>query len=176
MVVGDNFRFGHKQAGDTRPLGDTGPALRIQHRDRAGGLVPRRDGVSSSGLRQLVEAGDGGARRALAGAALTRSRARWSPGHGVGSKQTVPTLNLATQSEVLPERRRLRHAHDRSGRRPQLAIGHQHRLSADVRRRRPALDRDISARSARPAKRRARSAWSFSGGCATSGSSRVRKR
>jgi riboflavin kinase/FMN adenylyltransferase len=24
------------------------------------------------------------------------------PGHGIGSKQTVPTLNLATQAEILP--------------------------------------------------------------------------
>ena len=32
-----------------------------------------------------------------------RSRVRWFPGHGVGAKKTVPTLNLATRTEVLPK-------------------------------------------------------------------------
>jgi riboflavin kinase/FMN adenylyltransferase len=100
VLVGENFRFGHKQAGDTRLLRALG--------DRFGFLtetVPviwcRGKQVSSSGLRQLVEAG----RVARAGRLLGRPYALEGAvitGRGVGSKQTVPTLNLATRSEVLP--------------------------------------------------------------------------
>ncbi len=101
VVVGENFRFGHKQAGHTRLLRALG--------DRFGFLtetVPvlwcRGMRVSSSGLRQLVEAGE----VARAGRLLGRPYALDGAviaGRGVGSKQTVPTLNLATRSEVLPK-------------------------------------------------------------------------
>ena len=65
--------------------------------DRAGGIV-----VSSSEIRRLMESGRRVARRPLARAALRARRARSCTGHGIGSKQTVPTLNLRTQAEVLP--------------------------------------------------------------------------
>jgi riboflavin kinase/FMN adenylyltransferase len=57
--------------------------------------------VSSSGVRQLVEAGKvpRAARLLLRPYAL---EGEVISGHGVGAKQTVPTLNLATRSEVLP--------------------------------------------------------------------------
>jgi riboflavin kinase/FMN adenylyltransferase len=102
VVVGENFRFGHKKEGDTRLLEALG--------DRFGfttEVVPavscRGAAVSSSGLRHLVESG------AVARAArfLTRPyslEGQVVAGHGVGKQKTVPTLNLATQSEVLPQR------------------------------------------------------------------------
>jgi riboflavin kinase/FMN adenylyltransferase len=57
--------------------------------------------VSSSGVRELIRAGN----VSLAGRFLTRPYAIEGDvvsGRGVGSKETVPTLNLATNSEVIP--------------------------------------------------------------------------
>jgi len=101
VVVGENFRFGNKKAGDTQLLKTLG--------QRAGfvtEVVPavscRGMRVSSSGLRQLVEEGD----VARAGRMLMRPYALEGevvPGQGIGSKKTVPTLNLAARSELLPK-------------------------------------------------------------------------
>jgi riboflavin kinase/FMN adenylyltransferase len=102
IVVGENFRFGHKKAGDTRLLEALGQRFGFSTE-----IVPavscRGTTISSSGLRQLVESG------AVARAArfLTRPYALEGDvvaGHGVGKQKTVPTLNLATKSEVLPNR------------------------------------------------------------------------
>ena len=61
----------------------------------------RRSFVSSSEIRRLIEAGD----VSRAGRLLDRPFALEGDvvhGHGIGAAQTVPTLNLATQAEVLP--------------------------------------------------------------------------
>ena len=100
VLVGDNFRFGHDHAGDTRLLAELGrqhgflveavPAIRMRGRV-----------VSSSAVRRLVEEGN----VALAGRLLGRPVALAGEvvaGQGIGSKQTVPTLNLAPAAEVLP--------------------------------------------------------------------------
>lgn len=102
VLVGDNFRFGHEHAGDTRLLEELGR--------REGFLVEavppirmRGRAVSSSEVRRLIEAGN----VALAARLLARPCAlagEVAPGQGIGSKQTVPTLNLATAAEVLPAR------------------------------------------------------------------------
>jgi riboflavin kinase/FMN adenylyltransferase len=101
IVVGENFRFGHRQAGDTRLLESMGK--RFSFITEIVPAVVRRGGrVSSSALRQLIESG-GVARAARL---LDRPYALEGDvvsGHGVGSKQTVPTLNLRTPSEVLPK-------------------------------------------------------------------------
>ncbi len=100
VVVGDNFRFGHKQAGDTKVLGELGRRFGFE----TGVLAPvklRGRIVSSSEIRKAVEEGN----VALAGRLLGRPFALEGdvvPGHGIGSKQTVPTLNLRTTSQVLP--------------------------------------------------------------------------
>jgi riboflavin kinase/FMN adenylyltransferase len=100
VLVGDNFRFGHKHAGDTRALEDLGE--RYGYQTRIVSVVKRRGRIVSSGeVRRLIEAG----RVALACRLLERPYALSGDvvhGHGVGSKQTVPTLNLRTQAEVLP--------------------------------------------------------------------------
>lgn len=102
IVVGDNFRFGHKKAGDTHLLMSLGKRFGYTT-DIAPAVSWRGRPVSSSGVRHLVEAGA----VARAGRYLTRPYALEGEvvsGHGVGAKQTVPTLNLATRSEVLPKR------------------------------------------------------------------------
>jgi riboflavin kinase/FMN adenylyltransferase len=100
VLVGDNFRFGHKQAGNVAVLTELGRGLGF-----ATEIVPaiscRGRVVSSSGIRELIRAGS----VSLAGRFLTRPyglEGRVVSGRGVGSKQTVPTLNLATTAEVLP--------------------------------------------------------------------------
>jgi riboflavin kinase/FMN adenylyltransferase len=102
VIVGENFGFGHKRAGDTRLLASLGKRFGF-----AVEVLPavswRRVRVSSSEIRRLVENG------AVARAARLLRRpyalqGKVVHGHGVGSKKTVPTLNLAPTSEVLPKR------------------------------------------------------------------------
>jgi riboflavin kinase / FMN adenylyltransferase len=100
VVVGDNFRFGHGQAGDVNVLARLGERYGFETR----GVTPvkwRGRPVSSSEVRRAVEAG----KVALAARLLGRPYATAGevvPGHGIGSKQTVPTLNLQTHAQVLP--------------------------------------------------------------------------
>jgi riboflavin kinase/FMN adenylyltransferase len=102
VLVGENFRFGRQAAGDTATLRELGARLGFETR-----VVPpvrwRGQIVSASEVRRRVLAGDlPGAGRLLArpyeiaGAVV--------PGHGIGSRQTVPTLNLSTEAQVLPAR------------------------------------------------------------------------
>jgi riboflavin kinase/FMN adenylyltransferase len=102
VLVGDNFHFGAKQAGDTATLRALG--------ERYGFIVETVDPVSfrgglvsSSRIRTLVEEGDVVTAGRLLGRWFSLS-GQVVPGHGVGSKQTVPTLNLSTTAEVLPGR------------------------------------------------------------------------
>jgi riboflavin kinase / FMN adenylyltransferase len=102
VLIGDNFRFGHDQAGDVRVLAGLGHELGF-----ATEVVPavrlRGRVVSSSAIRALVRAGQ----VHLAARLLERAYALDGAvvgGRGVGSKQTVPTLNLATNAEVIPAR------------------------------------------------------------------------
>jgi riboflavin kinase/FMN adenylyltransferase len=100
VLVGDNFRFGHKHAGNVALLADLGRKLGFTVE-----IVPavacRGRVVSSTGIRDLIRAGrvDLAARFLLHPYAL---EGEVVSGRGVGSKQTVPTLNLATTAEVLP--------------------------------------------------------------------------
>jgi riboflavin kinase/FMN adenylyltransferase len=101
VLVGDNFRFGNRAAGDARALEELGQrygfSTEIIHAIFCRGRV-----ISSSAIRQSVEAGQ----VSLACRMLGRPYAlegRVVPGAGVGSKQTVPTLNLETSAEVLPK-------------------------------------------------------------------------
>ena len=102
VIVGENFRFGCKQAGDTRTLQELGAKLGFEAR-----LLEtvrwRGRRVSSGEVRKLVAAGDVG----IAGRLLERPYSISGDivhGHGIGSKQTVPTLNLRTDAQVIPAR------------------------------------------------------------------------
>jgi riboflavin kinase/FMN adenylyltransferase len=102
VLVGDNFRFGHRHAGDVRLLEALGRELGFLTE-----IVPavgcRGRTVSSSGIRELVQAG----KVALAGRFLQHPYALEDDvvtGRGVGSKQTVPTLNLEPGAELVPAR------------------------------------------------------------------------
>ena len=65
--MGDNFRFGYRQAGNVACWPSWARAG-LRNRDRAGGQLPRAGGVVSSGIRQLISAG----RVALAARLLER--------------------------------------------------------------------------------------------------------
>ena len=100
IVVGDNFRFGHKGAGDMHLLAELG--LQLGFSTHIEPAIGSRYGVISSTLvRQAIGSG----RMSMATRLLGRPYALTGavvPGHGIGSKQTVPTLNIEPNSEVLP--------------------------------------------------------------------------
>lgn len=102
VAVGGNFRFGHKAAGDVALLASLGRTLGFDT-VAVEPVIWRGTVVSSTEVRRAVEA----AAVARAGRLLGRPYSLEGDvvsGHGVGSKQTVPTLNLAPSSEVLPAR------------------------------------------------------------------------
>lgn len=101
VLVGDNFHFGHRAAGNPQTLRELGRTYGFET-EVAGAITWRAVVISSSEVRRLIEGGDVsracrmlGRPYALEGAVVH--------GAGVGSKQTVPTLNLDTQAEVLPK-------------------------------------------------------------------------
>ncbi len=104
VFVGENFRFGHRQAGDVRLLRELGARLGFKVEivapvyQEIGG---KRVVVSSSAIRTAVAEGrmDDAAHMlgrpfALEGEIRT--------GTGLGRKLVVPTLNLATDQGMLP--------------------------------------------------------------------------
>lgn len=100
VIVGEDFRFGHRQAGDIAALRGLGDRYGFEL-ESAGVILRRGERVSSTGIRRLVEAG----RVSRACRALGEPFALEGnvvKGRGVGSKQTVPTLNLAPENELLP--------------------------------------------------------------------------
>src|SRR4051812_15370804 len=90
VLVGENFRFGYRQAGNTQILTELGQ--RFGFETRVMGAVLRRGRVvSSSEVRRAVESGN----VELAARLLERPYALEGEvvqGHGIGSKQAVPTL------------------------------------------------------------------------------------
>ena len=100
VLVGDNFRFGYQHSGDVETLRELGRRFGF-----ATEIVPavtrRGRAVSSSAIRALLDAG----RVSLAARWLERPYALDGDvvaGRGVGSRETVPTLNLSTAAELIP--------------------------------------------------------------------------
>ncbi len=100
VVVGDNFRFGHKQAGDVKFLRDLGM------RDGFDVIVHEpvvMDGeiVSSTLIRKFISEGEVTHAARMLGRpfALTGEVVA---GTGTGRKFTFPTLNLRPEQELLP--------------------------------------------------------------------------
>lgn len=100
VLVGDNFHFGYKQAGNTAVLQRLGERYGFRT-EVVPAVTVRGAMVSSSLIRGLIESG----KVARAARLLERPYSLEGdvvPGHGVGSRETVPTLNLRAESEVLP--------------------------------------------------------------------------
>lgn len=102
ILVGANFRFGYKQAGDvemlTRLGKEHGFAVAIMSAAEVGGRA-----VSSTEIRRAVSEGRVLEASEMLGHpfALTGTI---QPGAGRGSKIVFPTLNLAAEQELLPAR------------------------------------------------------------------------
>jgi len=100
VLVGENFRFGHKQAGDTNLLRELGST----HGFEVIALPPvsaHGEVVSSTVIRREIAVGNVTQAGRLLGRpyVLTGEIAR---GTGTGRKFTFPTLNLKPDQELLP--------------------------------------------------------------------------
>lgn len=100
VLVGENFRFGHRQAGDVQML----KGLALQFGFTVEVVAPvELDGeiVSSTAVRKAL--GEGNVARAarLLGRPFALT-GRIVSGSGLGRKHVVPTLNVAVEQECLP--------------------------------------------------------------------------
>ncbi|MCU1330529.1 MAG: adenylyltransferase / riboflavin kinase [Bryobacterales bacterium] len=100
VMTGEDFRFGNKQAGDIATLRELGQELGFEVEAISEvGLAGKR--ISSTMIRGLVSAGKVSRACRLMGTSFALEGPVVS-GKGIGSKQTVPTLNLAAENELLP--------------------------------------------------------------------------
>jgi riboflavin kinase/FMN adenylyltransferase len=100
VLVGANFHFGKRAAGDAGTLEEFGERYSFET-DILTPVLWRKRVISSSEIRRLVAAGDvSTACRMLSRPHLLQGAV--VRGEGIGSKQTVPTLNLDTNAEVVP--------------------------------------------------------------------------
>jgi riboflavin kinase/FMN adenylyltransferase len=101
VFVGENFRFGHKQAGDVKLLEELGRengfAVEIVEPVLVDGQI-----VSSSAIRAAVREGRVDEAQRMLGRPFALVGEIRS-GTGMGRKLVVPTLNLATEQETLPK-------------------------------------------------------------------------
>lgn len=97
---GGNFRFGHRAEAGVKELAEFGAefgfAVHVHRAVRVHGLE-----VSSSAIRELIATGDMKRARWMLGRpfAVLSAQAR---GRGVGTRQLVPTVNLAAYEGLLP--------------------------------------------------------------------------
>jgi riboflavin kinase/FMN adenylyltransferase len=102
VLVGENFRFGHKQAGDVDLLRELG----AKHGFEVVVIPPVVDHgevVSSTLLRRKIAAGDVTHAGRLLGRPFVLTGEVVS-GTGTGRRFTFPTLNLVPEQELLPAR------------------------------------------------------------------------
>jgi riboflavin kinase/FMN adenylyltransferase len=98
---GYNFRFGHKAVGDVNLLAQLGQEMGFEVKVYPEQTL-RGEPVSSSHIRKLISEGRVSRARHL----LARPfRILGTPGRGrgLGSKYTVPTINLARYGELVPK-------------------------------------------------------------------------
>jgi riboflavin kinase/FMN adenylyltransferase len=102
VLVGEDFRFGHKQAGDVRLLAVLGARLGFEV-VIVPPVVHRAEVVSSTIIRREVAEGDVAHAARLLGRPFALTGEVVS-GTGTGGRFTFPTLNLAVDQELLPAR------------------------------------------------------------------------
>lgn len=104
VMTGEDFRFGHRQSGDIAKLRELGVQLGFAVdaiADIDAGMRSTGQRISSTGIRTLLGEGKVSQACRLMGAPFALE-GRVVTGFGIGSKQTVPTLNLAAENELLP--------------------------------------------------------------------------
>jgi riboflavin kinase/FMN adenylyltransferase len=97
---GDNFRFGHNASAGTAELLALGREFGFGVEAHTA-IAVRGCAVSSSEIRNRIVAGDMAMARALLGRVFS-IRSTQARGRGIGSRLTVPTINLAPYGELLP--------------------------------------------------------------------------
>jgi riboflavin kinase/FMN adenylyltransferase len=101
VLVGGNFRFGHRQKGDVKLLAELGTRwgfeVEIVPPVFADGMV-----VSSTAIRNTIREGRAEEARRLLGRPYALE-GEIRTGTGQGRRLVVPTLNLATEQEALPK-------------------------------------------------------------------------
>jgi riboflavin kinase/FMN adenylyltransferase len=101
VLVGANFRFGHRQTGDVKLLEELG-ALSDFDVEIVQPVVESGAVISSSAIREALRDGRvDDAQRMLGRPYALEGEIR--TGTGQGRKLIVPTLNLATEQELLPK-------------------------------------------------------------------------
>jgi riboflavin kinase/FMN adenylyltransferase len=100
VLVGEDFRFGHKQAGDVKLLAELGAKLGFDV-VIVPPVVHRGEVVSSTIIRREVAEGDVAHAARLLGRPFALTGEVVS-GTGTGGRFTFPTLNLAVDQELLP--------------------------------------------------------------------------
>ena len=102
VLVGENFHFGHRQAGDVKLLRELGMRYGFDVV-----VIPpviyRGEIVSSTAIRKAVSAGNVSHAARLLGRPFVL-RGEVLSGTGIGRRFTFPTLNLAPEQELLPAR------------------------------------------------------------------------
>ena len=96
ILVGEDFRFGYKQEGNIETLQRLGFEVLP-----AAAVLKRGERISSTRIRKLIAEGSVSRACRMLGSPFALEGAVVK-GQGIGSKQTVPTLNLAPENEVLP--------------------------------------------------------------------------
>jgi riboflavin kinase/FMN adenylyltransferase len=105
VLVGEDFRFGFRQSGNIDTLRELGAKYGFELQPVAAvssATAGKQDRISSTRIRELVAAG----RVSRACRIMGEPFALEGPvvaGQGIGSKKTVPTLNLAAENELLPK-------------------------------------------------------------------------
>jgi riboflavin kinase/FMN adenylyltransferase len=101
ILIGANFRFGHRQAGDAKLLAELGAQWGFETV-----IVPPVIGggavVSSTAIRHALREGDVEQAARMLGHPFSLA-GEIKTGTGQGRKLVVPTLNLATEQELLPK-------------------------------------------------------------------------
>ena len=100
VLVGANFRFGHRQAGDATLLCELGRQCGFDV-EVIPPVVVRGQVVSSTAIRQAVREGRVEQAARLLGRPFALT-GEIRPGTGRGSQLVFPTLNLAPEQELLP--------------------------------------------------------------------------
>jgi riboflavin kinase/FMN adenylyltransferase len=102
VIVGQNFHFGYKQTGNAEVMARLGDRFGFGAHFIAP-VTCRGEIVSSTAIRNHVCRGQMTRAGRLLGRCFSMEGEIVS-GHGIGSKQTVPTLNLRPGPEVMPRR------------------------------------------------------------------------
>jgi riboflavin kinase / FMN adenylyltransferase len=101
VLVGGNFRFGHRQTGDVKLLEELGRRWGFDV-EVVAPVVENGVVVSSTAIRQAVREGRMDEAMGLLGRPFSLA-GEIRQGTGQGRKLVVPTLNLATDQETLPK-------------------------------------------------------------------------